>query len=136
VTWLINGTVTGQYAAPVKIRAFQLDTGIFVAEIILLTGAYQLLVPRYTAYMLTCTTDIGVPWTPGVMCYLGQKVFPLNPAVLTYYFRCIGVGISGQLEPAFSSEPLKTIQDGDCVWERVERIPPPIAQYPIFPVPN
>lgn len=134
MTWIVKGTVQGQYATPVTVRVYRLDTGELVGVSGLVTGDYVIIVPEDTAYFLTCTADIGRPWEPGKFRAVGELVFPRNaPAIVPYYFRCTGAGQSGQIDPDFVGMPLVIITDGECEWERVERIPEPLIQFPVLP---
>jgi hypothetical protein len=135
MNWRIRGTVTGHYGCDVLIRAHLLETGAMVAETVVNTGVYALGVPDGSPCYIALLPLMGCAWLPGRGQYIGDKVYPNNPAGLPYYFQCVGAGITGTHEPALTADPLVSIQDGSCVWERVERIPTPIINSPILPEP-
>ena len=132
--YCITGTVAGHYATDVRVRAHQAGTGGLAGETLLKEGAYRINVAGGDDCYVILLPDIGGAWQTGRLHYLGDLVYPTDYPAVPYYFKCTGAGVVGQYEPVFGPEPLKTIIDGECRWERVERIPFPLVHYPVTPV--
>lgn len=130
----INGTVTGHTAGYVLAKAHHAVTGDFLGQARLIEGAYQVDVPTGDDCYVVLLPDIGDRWHTGRFHGLGERVYPVDYKAMPYYYVCTGAGIVGQYEPNFIADPLKAIPDGECVWERVERIPFPLIHFPVTPI--
>lgn len=130
----ITGTVTGHYAGNVIIKAHDATTGAWVGQATLTEGAYHIDVATGNDCYLTLLPDIGQRWRTGSFHALGDHVYPTDYHAMPYYYVCVGAGIVGQYEPQFTADPLVQFQDGECIWERVERIPFPQIHFPVTPV--
>ncbi len=130
----VVGTITGNYVEPITVRLYNLQTGELLSEVSVLTGEYKLpagdlLVECYVTFL----PNIGTLWDARYYYPTEALVYPSNDSGVFYYFKCIEPGNSGNIEPEFSADPLVRFNDGDCVWIRVEGIPPPHIIYPITP---
>ena len=130
----VVGTITGNYAVPLIVRLYKLQTGELLSETKVLTGEYKLpagdlLVECYLALL----PNIGTLWDARHFYSIGDLIYPSNDSGVFYYFKCIEPGNSGNIEPEFSADPLARFADEDCVWVRVEGFPPPHLIYPVTP---
>lgn len=134
----VEGSVVGNYAVPLLIRALDVITGELRGATEAEAGdtSYSLEVGASSSpVIILATGKIGQAWRPGIFRASGDLCYPIDAETTPYYYKCTRPGYSGQAEPEFVTEPLARIVDGitGCTWELVERIPAPIAQWPIAP---
>ena len=128
----IRGTVTGNYATDIIVRAHDLVTGELLGSSTVLNGQYVVGVGTLVKEcFLSLIPHIGSEWLPGTHYSANDMVHPAAPSTLYYYFKCIEPGISGNIEPEFSTDPLARFDDNVCAWVRVEGYPPPHLIYPV-----
>lgn len=130
----ITGTIHGHYGTTVKIRAHHALTGAMLAETETVTGDYALVMAENADCYLVLLPNMGDVWRTGRFHGLGDKVYPPNYQAVPYYFICTGAGAVGRNAPAFTTQPLVTLKDGNCIWQRAERLPYPLIHFPATPV--
>ena len=128
----IRGTVTGNYATDIIVRAHDLVTGELLGSATISSGPYAVPVGSLVKEcFISLVPDIGSEWLRGTYYSVDDLVHPTAPSTVYYYFKCIEPGISGNIEPEFSADPLARFDDKGCAWVRVEGYPPPYLIYPV-----
>jgi len=128
----IRGTITGNYATDIIVRAHDLLTGELLGSDTISSGTYVVPVGSVVKEcFLSLTPYIGSEWLPSTHYSVDDMAHPAAPSTVYYYFKCIEPGISGNIEPEFSADPLARFDDNACAWVRVEGYPPPHLIYPV-----
>lgn len=127
---VVKGTVTGNYALPVRVAVFKEDYTLIGVQLNVTTN-YEIEVPFGGDYMVVLTPTIGIPWIPSRKYFEGDVIIPHHYDILPYVFICENSGYSGRAEPLFTTQPFIKFYDEGVEWRLLERIPPSITQFPV-----
>jgi hypothetical protein len=137
VFYEISETISESLAASdFNVRAYDFSTGKLVAETLSSDNTYKLeFGVRNPAVFITCTADEGNAWLADTVYALDDKMFPNDPAITPYYYKCTQAGATGETQPALPAAPGETAEDNNVIWECVERLVQPITHGPLIPQP-
>lgn len=127
---VVAGTITGNYAHPVKIVVFDEFHAIIGSQSNVTTD-YEIEVQVGGDYMVVLIPNVGKQWRPNFRYLIGQTVIPNNYPLLPYVFVCENSGYSGSTPPDFTTLQFAKIIDDGAEWRLLERIPPSLVQFPV-----
>lgn len=115
--------------------AYSLSTGVLLNSVVTNTNTFTINLANNDQVMLVVSAHLGNRWEPDTTYTLGDFVYPTNPDILPYYYKCVGTGVSLATEPTWSNTVGSTVNDGTVVWELIDRVIQPTAHMPLTPQP-